>query len=128
MQQQLTSGQQRKKYLKALYEQYRGTTASFDEGLCKGDAVLAAAVWRNLFDSKPDVDVQLLAIITSYIRRVLSALNKVSDETIYNGRIQFGNPLDEKLGVLRASRFLEELAEQEKSSREADKKVDKILV
>ncbi|KAL0635733.1 Serine carboxypeptidase 3 [Maublancomyces gigas] len=124
----LTSGQQRKKYLKALYEQYRGTTASFDEGLCKGDAVLAAAVWRNLFDSNPDVDIQLLAIITSYIRRVLSGLNKVSDETIYNGRIRFGNPLDEKPGVLRASRFLEELTAQEKNSKETNEGVGEILV
>lgn len=103
-------------------------TASFDEGLCKGDAVLAAAVWRNLFDSNPDVDVQTLAIITSYIRRVLSSLNKVSDETIYTGRVRFGNPLDEKPTVLRVSRFLEELAEQEKDSREAGKEVGEVLV
>lgn len=89
---------------------------------------MAAAVWRNLFDSNPDVDIQLLAIITSYIRRVLSGLNKVSDETIYNGRIRFGNPLDEKPGVLRSSRFLEELAAQEKNSKEANEGVGEILV
>lgn len=99
-------------------------TAGFDEGLCKGDAVLAAAIWRNLFDAKPDVDIELLAIVTSYIRRVLSGLDKVSDETIYAGRIQFGNPLDEKSIVMRESKFLEKLAEeQEKSPKEADKDV-----
>lgn len=112
MQQQITSGQQRKGHLKALYEQYRGMTAGFDEGLCKGDAVLAAAIWRNLFDGKPDVDVELLAIITSYVRRVLSGLDKVSDETVYAGRVEFGNPLDEKPVVMRESKFLENLAEK----------------
>lgn len=87
-------------------------TAGFDEGLCKGDAVLAGAIWRNLFDGKPDVDVELLAIITSYVRRVLSGLDKVSDETVYAGRVEFGNPLDEKPVVMRESRFLEKLAEK----------------
>lgn len=91
-------------------------TAGFDEGLCKGDAVLAAAVWRNLFDAKPDVDIELLAVITSYIRRVLSGLDKVSDETIYAARIEFGNPADERPLVVRESRLLERLAkEQEKT-------------
>lgn len=87
-------------------------TAGFDEGLCKGDAVLAAAIWRNLFDSKPDVDVELLAVITSYVRRVLSGLDKVSDETIYAGRIEFGNPADETPFVARESSFLQKLQEK----------------
>lgn len=81
--------------------------AGFDEGLCKGDAVLAAAIWRNVFDAKKDVDVELLAVITSYVRRVLSGLDRVSDETVYTGRIQFGRPLDEEPHVRKESRFLE---------------------
>lgn len=37
---------QRPGYMKDLFEQYRGMTVAFDEGLCSGDAVLATAIWR----------------------------------------------------------------------------------
>lgn len=33
-------------FMKDLYEQYRGMTAGFDEGLIGSDAVLATAIWR----------------------------------------------------------------------------------
>ena len=36
----------RTKYMKDLYHQYRGFTAAFDEGLVRGDSVLATAIWR----------------------------------------------------------------------------------
>ncbi|KAI5481817.1 protein required for assembly of ubiquinol cytochrome-c reductase complex (cytochrome bc1 complex) [Pseudohyphozyma bogoriensis] len=38
-----------KGYMKDMLEQYRGSVAAYDEALVGGDAVLAAAVWRNLF-------------------------------------------------------------------------------
>lgn len=103
--------------------------ASFDEGLCKGDAVLAAAIWRNLFDAKKDVDIELLAIITSYVRRVLSGLDRVSDETVYTGRVQFGWPLDEEPYVMHKSKFLERvMKEQEQDPRKSEKDVDEAKI
>ena len=41
-------------YMKDLYHQYRGMTAAFDEGLMKGDAILATAIWRYVFLGNPD--------------------------------------------------------------------------
>jgi cytochrome b pre-mRNA-processing protein 3 len=38
-----------KGYMKDMLEQYHGACAAYDEGLVRGDAVLAAALWRNLF-------------------------------------------------------------------------------
>lgn len=38
-----------KGYMKDMLEQYHGSCAAYDEGLVRGDAVLAAALWRNVF-------------------------------------------------------------------------------
>ncbi|KAJ5990865.1 hypothetical protein N7499_011413 [Penicillium canescens] len=72
----------RNKYLKDLFIQWRGIIAAYDEGLAKGDAVLGAAVWRNLWKGSqtgPDgeeIDWAKVAQVVVYIRRVLSELAK----------------------------------------------------
>ncbi|GAA5848423.1 hypothetical protein JCM9279_006562 [Rhodotorula babjevae] len=38
-----------KGYMNDMLEQYHGACAAYDEGLVRGDAVLAAAIWRNVF-------------------------------------------------------------------------------
>lgn len=38
-----------KGYMRDMLEQYRGSVSAYDEGLVAGDAVLAAAIWRNVF-------------------------------------------------------------------------------
>jgi cytochrome b pre-mRNA-processing protein 3 len=58
----------RNKYLKDLFIQWRGLLAAYDEGIYKGDAVLAAAIWRNVFKANEDVDIKALAQIVSYIQ------------------------------------------------------------
>lgn len=35
--------------MRDMLEQYHGSVAAYDEGLMGGDAVLAAAIWRNVF-------------------------------------------------------------------------------
>lgn len=45
----VTQGRLIKGYMKDLLEQYHGSIAAYDEGLVRGDAVLAAALWRNMF-------------------------------------------------------------------------------
>lgn len=75
----------RNKYLKDLFVQWRGVLAAYDEGLVKGDAVLAAAVWRNLWKGShvgPDgkeLDWTKIARVVAYMRRVLTELSKVSE-------------------------------------------------
>ncbi|KAJ5730202.1 uncharacterized protein N7483_004710 [Penicillium malachiteum] len=78
----------RNKYLKDLFIQWRGIIAAYDEGLVKGDAVLGAAVWRNLWkadstgpDGK-DIDWTKVAWVVAYMRRVLSELSKMQEADI----------------------------------------------
>jgi cytochrome b pre-mRNA-processing protein 3 len=98
---------ERSGYMKDLYHQYRGMTAAFDEGLFKGDAVLATAIWRNIFNAADDVNIEVLAMVTSHVRRVLSKLGSVDDEVVLTGRVKFGLPSEEKPVVRQKSHFLE---------------------
>lgn len=75
----LTSSALRQRYLKDIFVQWRGLILAYDEGLVKGDAVLASAVWRNLFKGAPDVDPRALATIVSWMRSGLAALERAPD-------------------------------------------------
>lgn len=72
----------RQTYLKDLFVQWRGLILSCDEGMVKGDAVLAAAVWRNLFKAKEDVDLRSLAAVVSWIRAGVKSLDALPDELV----------------------------------------------
>ncbi|PYI09083.1 ubiquinol-cytochrome C chaperone [Aspergillus sclerotiicarbonarius CBS 121057] len=75
----------RNKFLKDLFIQWRGVLAAYDEGLVKGDAVLGAAVWRNLWKANhtapdgKDLDWSKIAQVVAYMRRVLSELSQVHE-------------------------------------------------
>jgi cytochrome b pre-mRNA-processing protein 3 len=97
----------RNKYLKDLFIQWRGVLAAYDEGLARGDAVLAAAVWRNVFKAKEDVDVRAIAQIVSYMRRVLKGLDKASDEDVQRCRVEFGSPEEESAVVALRSKMMD---------------------
>ena len=81
----LTSRGIRNKFLKDLFIQWRGVLAAYDEGLIKGDAVLGAAVWRNLWKAShtapdgKDLDWSKIAQVVAYMRRVLSELSQVHE-------------------------------------------------
>jgi cytochrome b pre-mRNA-processing protein 3 len=66
----------RNKYLKDLFLQWRGLMAAYDEGLVKGDAELAGAVWRNLFKGSEEVDWVKVAEVVAYIRRSIQLLGE----------------------------------------------------
>ncbi|KAK4898709.1 Serine carboxypeptidase 3 [Elasticomyces elasticus] len=84
----------RNKYLKDLWLQWRGLMLSYDEGLIKGDAALAAAVWRNLFKARVDADVNIedIAVVAAYLRKELQKLGEMTDEEISVGKVVFGKP------------------------------------
>lgn len=90
----------RNRFLKDLFIQWRGVIAAYDEGLGKGDAVLGAAVWRNLWKAGytgpdgQDMDWTKVAWVVVYMRRVLSELSQTSeDELITNlGQRSGGKP------------------------------------
>lgn len=73
----------RHRYLKDLFVQWRGIVAAYDEGIAKGDAVLASAVWRNVFKGREDVDVRAVAAIVSWMRLSLKMLDQMSDEALF---------------------------------------------
>ncbi|KAJ4144695.1 hypothetical protein LMH87_003568 [Akanthomyces muscarius] len=77
----ITSSALRQRYLKDIFVQWRGLLLAYDEGLVKGDAVLASAVWRNLFKGDPEADPRALVAIVGWIRASLAALEGTSDMT-----------------------------------------------
>jgi hypothetical protein len=79
---ELTSGMIRQQYLKDLFVQWRGLILAYDEGLVKGDAVLASAVWRNLYKAREDVDVRSLAAVVAWMRSALLELGEMEDTDI----------------------------------------------
>lgn len=65
----------RNNYLKDLFIQWRGVLAAYDEGLIAGDAVLGAAIWRNIWKGKQDIDDwEKIAEVVAYTRRCISQL------------------------------------------------------
>lgn len=69
----------RSKYLKDLFLQWRGILASYDEGLVKGDAVLASALWRNLFRGQEDVDWEKVACVVAFLRKAVAQAGRYND-------------------------------------------------
>ncbi|KAJ5028864.1 ubiquinol-cytochrome C chaperone-domain-containing protein [Bipolaris maydis] len=97
----------RQKYLKDMFSQWRAVLLSYDEGLVKGDAMLAAAIWRNLLGAREDVDFEKLAQIVGYMRRELKRLDNATDDDVANGQWKFrGSPGDEAGLVKSPSRLM----------------------
>ncbi|PGH29159.1 hypothetical protein GX50_08090 [[Emmonsia] crescens] len=97
----------RNRYLKDLFIQWRGVLAAYDQGLVSGDAVLGAAVWRNIWKAShvdpkaggdgdaalEEMDWKKVAVVVGYMRRVLLELSRVPDEglvDVVNGKRGFG--------------------------------------
>lgn len=73
-------------HLNSLFMTWRGVILAYDEGLVKGDAVMAAAVWRNVFRSRDDVDMRHVAAIVSWMRRSIRNLDQMLDPALlYHG-------------------------------------------
>ncbi|KAJ1720138.1 Ubiquinol cytochrome-c reductase assembly protein Cbp3 [Coemansia erecta] len=79
--------------LKDLVSSFKGTVMSLDEGFARSDAVLAAAIWRNLVP----VDEAVLPIdaVTKYVRMQLQRLDKCDIAELSSGAFVF-EPVDFK--------------------------------
>ncbi len=104
----ISSRSMRNRYLKDLYNQWRGVLGAYDEGLIKGDAVLATAVWRNVFKAKDDVDWRNVALVVGFMRRALRALERAPDKAITGAMLKFGNPMSEMALVQKPSGGMKE--------------------
>lgn len=103
----LNANSLRQKYLKDIFSQWRAVLLSYDEGIVKGDAVLATAVWRNVFGGREDVDFEKLAQIVGYMRRELSRLDATSDDEVANGKWTFAaGPVQEAQVVKTQSKSM----------------------
>ena len=105
----MTARSIRNRNLKDLYNQWRGVLGAYDEGLIKGDAVLGTAIWRNIFKADEQVDWRDVAVVTSFMRRGLRALDKATDRTILSASVRFGSPINEKAIVLKPSQGMSKL-------------------
>lgn len=85
----------RNKFLKDLFQQWRGVLYAYDEGLVKGDAVLGAAVWRNLWKAEEDVDWEKVAVVVGYMRRCIAGLGDVGVQEIATGLKEGSNYWEE---------------------------------
>lgn len=79
----------RNRYLKDLFVQWRGVLAAYDEGLIKGDAVMGAAVWRNIFGGKEDVDAVKVAQVVAWLRRGMQDMGNLRNDEIAGGAVVF---------------------------------------
>lgn len=114
----------RNKYLKDLWVQWRGVLVSYDEGLIKGDAVLAGAVWRNVFSAREDVDIADVAVVVSYLRKELSRLDKMSDQYITGAQVKFPNPAEERrlISELKSPMMSKPFSKEDLEGMKADAK------
>lgn len=97
----MTSRMVRSTHLNSLFQTWRGVILAYDEGLVKGDAVMAAAVWRNVFRSKEDVDVRHVAAIVSWMRLTLRNLDRMLDPALlYHGAGVFKTQPTAELSVV----------------------------
>jgi cytochrome b pre-mRNA-processing protein 3 len=94
---------QRKKYLDSYFQVWTGAILALDEGLAKGDAVLAAALWRLLFDGADGVDPERLALATAYVRRELARVSRLDDAVLARGYVGFGQPLGDEVLAKKSS-------------------------
>ena len=97
----------RNKYLKDLWHQWRGLLLSYDEGLIKGDAVMAAAVWRNMFKASEDADVGDVSMVTAYLRRELRRVGEMSDDVVGEGKVTFEGAESLKALVSKESHWMQ---------------------
>lgn len=106
----ITSRALRHRYLKDLFVQWRGVLLSYDEGVARGDAVLAAALWRNVYKGRADVDPRRLAALVSWTRLGLRSLDQVPDDALFfdaAAALTRFSPRDELVHVDRPARELE---------------------
>jgi cytochrome b pre-mRNA-processing protein 3 len=106
----ITSRGLRHRYLKDLFVQWRGVILSYDEGVARGDAVLATALWRNVYKARPDVDLRHVAALTAWARLGLRALDHIPDDALLldaAAALTRSAPRDELALVDRPARELE---------------------
>lgn len=79
-------------YLKDYHTQLLGSVLSYDEGFMTDDITFSAALWRNVFNGDPNVDIRHVEALVGYVRSNLYVLNKMSDREFGFGKFSFVPP------------------------------------
>ncbi|KAK7556882.1 ubiquinol-cytochrome C chaperone-domain-containing protein [Phyllosticta citricarpa] len=111
----------RNKYMHDLHIQWRGLVTAYDEGLVKGDPVLATALWRNLWKAER-VDPHGLATLVHYIRANVFKLDKSNDAMVLSGFEFDAKPLRDSKLVDKESPWMRrpfEESSEEKKEKES---------
>lgn len=108
------SGQIRDSYMKDFHSQMMGMIFSLDEALARqNDDVMAAALWRNIFNGDKNVDLVKLEALVRYVRMQLYVLDSIPDRAFAFGDFEFLSP-NETVELLNA----EDRAAMEKMVKE----------
>ncbi|CCG82863.1 Putative uncharacterized protein [Taphrina deformans PYCC 5710] len=86
---QIRDGRIIQTYMKDLLLQWRGSVAAYDQALVDGDAVMAAALWRNMYGARKDADLVCLDKMVGHVRANLKLLDGTSDEVMQSGKFDF---------------------------------------
>lgn len=86
---QIRDGRIVQTYMKDLLLQWRGSVAAYDQALIAGDAVLAAALWRNMYGARKDADLACLERMVEHVRANLKQLDETTDFVIQSGKFEF---------------------------------------
>ncbi|ROW12185.1 hypothetical protein VMCG_00559 [Cytospora schulzeri] len=118
----MSSRMLRQRHLGNLFQTWRGVILAYDEGLVKGDAVMASAVWRNIYKAEEDVDMRHVAAIVSWMRLTLKNLDLMLDPALlYHGGGIFKHQPTAELKLVDEPALLEDV----KLSNAADKQTTK---
>lgn len=86
---QIRDGRIIQTYMKDLLLQWRGSVAAYDQAMTEGDAVLAAALWRNMYGAKTDADLVCLDKMVEHVRVNLKRLDVAADADVQAARFVF---------------------------------------
>ena len=94
---QISSGRIISTYMHDFLAQFHGGVLAYDEGMCKDDPIMAAALWRNLFTSS-GTPAQIAALV-DYVRKELQILDNMTSDEFLESRKLFGTQAPALLGV-----------------------------
>lgn len=84
----LTKGSLVNSALKDFLAQFYGSMLAYDESVFHSDAMLGAAIWRNVFQGS-DVEPELVFKYVMIVRKNLQSLDNTSDEKVSRGEFDF---------------------------------------
>jgi len=77
------------KNLVELQEIFFGSALAYDEGIASSDAVIGAALWRNLYGY--EVNAEQVEVAVQYVRQETTTIEKMADEYFMQGYFEFSD-------------------------------------